>query len=637
MKGLFSKAITGEYAQVLYGRNGFINNVYEMVVADGMPENIALLGVKGVGKTVLLRAVFSKEKKRAYFDDARVVVSVVSIPSNPGEEMKDFYSYLNNAILDGLDAVETYDEVQYNALMAKIKIKKERILERNLVVDSAVLQSQLHATIESVREAGLKPLLVFDDFERFADSSQLKNEQYAFMRALADTQDISLFISTGKDLTKVSDEMKGSGFENIFSVERLGGIDSVAIEQWLCNATKGTDITIEDDVFDWIEEVSGGVPALVCQAGDIACDKALNGEVFSAQVFGDALYDTVRRTMQIWWTLLEKEEQEALCKFVDGAKITSEVVRPLIKKGYVKKNGSSISFVSNLFRRFVKEDAKNLAPAAKQAEEGSLYEEVRGLKETMHTVEKTMKETMYAVSETMHTVEKTILDSIDSLKLMGELGRIAPPIKEGSDEIDLEKYMAEISVRLKKYTQNPPVSKICEAWRISPAVWASYSDALKSSCVDAYVLVHYVYTAQSEAQNYSVVNGALGRFLESVLHHSVRKALVQYAPDVLVLQKGMKVSLSQCTQELTIGNFKAALEQNKVKSGLAQSPKYTEVQLSKRKMNEFVDDVEACRVLRNDAAHPGVAVSLEDKERFLNYLFLQENSMVDMMYKLHQL
>lgn len=114
--------------------------------------------------------------------------------------------------------------------MSQILEKKNKILSRCVEIDDATMESVLNKTIEVTKQFSLKILVVFDDFERFADSSKLKKAQYKFMRELANSDKISLFISTGQDLTKVSEEMKGSGFENIFRYEELRGIRAQDIE-----------------------------------------------------------------------------------------------------------------------------------------------------------------------------------------------------------------------------------------------------------------------------------------------------------------------------------------------------------------------------------------------------------------------
>ena len=95
----------------------------------------------------------------------------------------------------------------YDCLLNEIIKGKNKVIARSFEVDDATVEAILNKTIDIIQEKKLKLLLVFDDFEKFADATKVKRTQYKYMRDLANTGKISLFISTGKDLTKVSEEI----------------------------------------------------------------------------------------------------------------------------------------------------------------------------------------------------------------------------------------------------------------------------------------------------------------------------------------------------------------------------------------------------------------------------------------------
>ena len=108
MRKLFAPAVSQKEALTLYGRKHFLAKIHDYMTDRQMPENVALLGVKGAGKSSVIRKAFGREENRRYYDEADIVVTFVSIPETT-DSMKGFYSYLNTSVLEALDAVEEYD------------------------------------------------------------------------------------------------------------------------------------------------------------------------------------------------------------------------------------------------------------------------------------------------------------------------------------------------------------------------------------------------------------------------------------------------------------------------------------------------------------------------------------------------
>ena len=339
MRKLFAPAVSQKEALTLYGRKHFLAKIHDYMTDRQMPENVALLGVKGAGKSSVIRKAFGREENRRYYDEADIVVTFVSIPETT-DSMKGFYSYLNTSVLEALDAVEEYDAGRYHALMEQIAQKKNQILARCVEVDDATMESVLNKTIGLIRDAGIKLLIVFDDFERFADSSRLKKAQYRYMRELANSGKISLFIATGQDLTKVSEEMKGSGFENIFTYEELRGIRLSDIEDWISDVMDGTDVEIDDEVTDWIGEISGGIPEIAAEAAELSCRLLAKGQNFDGNDWCKKLYPAVSPLMKTWWNYTDEAEHRIFADLIAGTSADSVNRDCLVKKGYLDETYS---------------------------------------------------------------------------------------------------------------------------------------------------------------------------------------------------------------------------------------------------------------------------------------------------------
>lgn len=150
MMHLFAPKHLGEDVPKLYGRNSILAKIQDYIVDKEVPENIAILGVKGAGKTSLIKNAFCKAANKKYYEEAKVVVAFVSIPETT-DSMKGFYSYLNMALLEGLDAVEEYDVGKYENIMTQVVEKKNKILSRSVEVDDATMEAVLNKTIEIVQ------------------------------------------------------------------------------------------------------------------------------------------------------------------------------------------------------------------------------------------------------------------------------------------------------------------------------------------------------------------------------------------------------------------------------------------------------------------------------------------------------
>lgn len=627
---IFEPKHNSEGVVELYGRNSILAKIHDYVVNDNMPENIALLGVKGTGKTSVLKNAFSQKNNKKYYDEANVLVAHVSIPES-NESMKGFYSYLHSSILNAVDAIEQYDESRYEALMTQILEKKNKILSRSIEVDDATMENVLIKTIEVIKQASLKILVVFDDFERFADSSKLKNAQYKFMRELANSNRISLFISTGQDLTKVSEEMKGSGFENIFRYEELRGIRGQDIEDWVYDVTDETDIEFDDDLMEWIEDVSGGIPELIKEAANVSYQLQKDGVEFDEDVYINALYPAVDSLMKVWWSYTDDTEHKILKEILSNTSNSSISRDCLVKKGYLNEDDEEVSFVSPLFEKYIKENTNS-----EESEEETSNADFDDIKEMMQQM---FKEANDEMASRITKIDSRISDISERLTaLANEL-----PSKEefiSSGKFDSDKYKEAISDYISDKLVETDEEALCKGWNIPKDLWDSFSDIRKNDCAMAYKLISYIFTSDIEKLDYTPVTVMLGNFLEGILNDTVLPVMKKHLPEVAAKTKtGEHKKLKNFNEEMTIGGFKFVLENNNTKftDAVCNETKAMIMDLRTSSVQLFIGKLKDCHKIRNKADHPGDITSHKDKSTFIRNMFIGKDSMLSVMNKIRKL
>lgn len=610
-----------------------MESINDSITKKECPENIALLGVKGVGKTSIIENLFSPENKKLYYNEANVVVSFVSVPET-NDNLKSFYSYLLTSIFEGLDAIEEYDEKRYDDLIGRIMLKKQKIQERSVELDEAIMHSILYKTIDLVQDNGIKLLLVFDDFERVAASPKLKNAQYRCMRELANSGKISLFISTGEDLTKVSAEMVGSGFENIFKYIQLRGIRIKYIEEWVDEATDGTGVLFDDDVIDWIEEISGGIPEIISTAGEVAYQMLKSGEEFNEKVFEEELYGRVYPLMKRWWKFTDEIDHHIFMDVIEKKAINSVNMGCLVKKGYLERlDSEKVVIITPLLERYALEmrdnNATNELLRVKKTEDSLGGDEQISGENMMWQV----------ANEVLDTKIDIIVDRIGERL---ERFVLEGPTREefytqDQKEIDFEKYGEAIATYMCDKLTRSNDEEICAAWKIDPTIWENYSAIRRNDCSMAYSLITHVFATDVSTLDYTPVTVMLANFLEGILNDSVLKCLKKYMPQVKVQSRRGYVPLKSYSESMTIGGFEFVFRNENVNTYIKNCQNYNKLNLDIKKINDFQRKLAQCQTIRNYANHHGQITTYKGKNTFIENMFFGQDSMVEIIRKLDQI
>lgn len=453
------------------------------------------------------------------------------------------------------------------------------------------------------------------------------------MRELANSGRISLYISTGQDLTKVSEEMKGSGFENIFTYEELRGIRSQDIEDWVWDVTDDTDVEFDDDCLEWIEEVSGGIPELVGEAAELAYRLLEQEEEFETESFTKKLYPIVYPLMKKWWMYTDNIEHCILGDMLAGKTENSINRDCLVKKGYLTEgDNGEVGFTSPMFRMYVEEELRKENDAESESREKA-EEQTEDIRNLLTDI---IKEANKEMREQIDTLEGNLSDIKEQLSLIQQdMPSKEDYYKEDSGELDLAKYEEAIVSYISDKLTTTNDQDICDEWKIEKEFWEKLSDIRRSDCALAYRLHKLVFAEKNAGLDYTPVTVMLGNFLEGMLNDCVLRTLKKRLPNVKVKQlNGSTCSLADFRGTMTIGGFSYIFKNEDVSSVICTIPKAKELRLSPAHISDFTRKLSECHTLRNKADHPGETTSFEDKKKFVENMFLGNNSMVSMMSKL---
>ncbi len=630
MVKLFAPKRSTEGYPIIYGRNNVLFKVQDYILGhSSIPENVALLGVKGVGKSAVIKNAFCKANIKKYFDTNRILVKFVSI-SDTTDSMKGFYSYLYSSVFEAIDYIESYDKHFYDALAIQILDSKNKILERCVEIDDATMESVLNKTIDIVKEQNLHLLFVIDDFERFADSSNLKKAQYKYLRELANSKRISLFITTGQDLTKVSEEMKGSGFENIFYYEELRGLKLQDVEDWIFEVTDQTNIEFSDELIEWIESISGGIPAIIEEAAEMSYSLLSRNILFNDETYKNQLYSIVYPLLEKWWQYTDAIEHHIFKDVIENRSISSINRDCLIKKGYLNQDiDDNVFFVTPLFKKFVLEKISN----TKQEDLTQSSNEMDIFKNLLQDIVKKANGSIEAKIEKIDTRISGISEQLSTL--ITEVPSRDNFYREEDGSLDPEKYGAAISAYISEKLTNPNDDEICDRWNINKKLWAEFSNIRKNDCAMAYRLITYVFSENIQGLDYTPVTVMLGNFLEGLLNDYVINMLKKHLPDIKVkYRNGSYGRMADYKKTMTIGGFEYIFRNEDVSTPLCNLQTAILINLKKEHISDFSKKLSECHKIRNMADHPGKITTYQDRDSFVNNMFYGENSMIIVMNKL---
>lgn len=237
----------------LIGRGKILRRLSNYAIEE--PENKAFFGVKGLGKSALMDAVFSKKNCRQYAEDYHFLyVRTILMPAKTGDDLVDF---LIDRVFNGVDLID--DEELRSELQSKIQSYKEKFQSKD-----SVLVEALH----TIQDYDYNLILVMDEFHNMGRNKAVSSEQYDFMRSLNEQGLLYYWIISDSDFSDVyaTAQFTTSFFAQKFIPETLPQMTRDEMLELLRISAEKYDIPLPDDVAESILSYIGGIPGFVLPA-----------------------------------------------------------------------------------------------------------------------------------------------------------------------------------------------------------------------------------------------------------------------------------------------------------------------------------------------------------------------------------
>lgn len=303
----------------LIGRSRILRRLGNYAIEE--PENKAFFGVKGLGKSALMDAVFSKRNCRQFAEEYHYLyVRTILMPAKKGDDLVDF---LIDRVVNGLDLID--DEELRLELQSNIQSAKEKFQSKD-----SVLVEALH----TIQDYDYNLILVMDEFHNMGRNKAVSSEQYDFMRSLNEQGLLYYWIISDSDFSDVyaTSQFTTSFFAQKFIPETLPQMSRDEMMELLKVTAEKYEISLSDDVAEIIISYLGGIPGFVLPS--IKSLEMMDEHSFDEEVFVLHLLNQPRcaSLLTSWCRSLTREQKDLLKDIMLQGKLHQSSCMNLIGK-----------------------------------------------------------------------------------------------------------------------------------------------------------------------------------------------------------------------------------------------------------------------------------------------------------------
>ncbi len=301
----------------LIGREKELKRIENFAISE--PENKAFLGVKGIGKTVIIESFFSKEKCKELASEYHILyVRTILNSKLKGEELTAFlFDRAINAI-DLLDDTSIVESIQNRIEKSKTRFQSKDGLLRDL--------------LETIKEYDYSIVLIMDDFHNMGRNNQMGSEQYDFLRSLNELGLMYYWIISDSDFSDVyaTSQFTTSFFVQKFIPETLSQMNMEDMKKLIRIQAEKNDVELSDNDILFIYGVIRGIPVFISPA--IKCYELYDGNLFSEDDFIESMFEQPKcKSILTGWTRsLTKEQKDLLFDIAAKQKVYQEQLTTII-------------------------------------------------------------------------------------------------------------------------------------------------------------------------------------------------------------------------------------------------------------------------------------------------------------------
>ena len=226
-----------------------------MNYAKSDPENKAFFGVKGLGKSTLIDAIFTRENCRQFADEYQCLFVKTSL--QPQRKGDDLIYFLLDRVTNAIDLIG--DEDIQSEIQDRLTLYEEKYHTKD---------SLLRDALETIKANGFSLVLVMDEFHNMGRNSNVGSEQYDFLRSLNEGNLICYWIISDSDFSDVyaTSQFTTSFFAQKFIPETVPQMKKEDMLLLLQEKAERADLMLSETITDAIYNIIGGIPGFIVPA-----------------------------------------------------------------------------------------------------------------------------------------------------------------------------------------------------------------------------------------------------------------------------------------------------------------------------------------------------------------------------------
>jgi serine/threonine protein kinase len=315
-----------------YGRSSELTRIYERIKAV-RPQSTSLVGVRRIGKSSLLRAIYHLDNRRQHLPNPHEYVFVfMDLQTRRNVEPAEFFQYL-------------YSELQ-KEYRSSIKLNVEPDYEG------------LQKIVQTFQDCSLKLIFLWDEFESVTRNQKFGPQFYAYFRALANHFNVAYITSSSGQLQSLchAKEISDSPFFNIFTNQRLSAFKPQEARQLIAEPSARAGKPLAPHA-NFILEIAGYFPFFI----QMACASLYAADKQDYKKAREIFMEEARPHFQEYWERFDESEKAAVVALAKEKKPPREhafAVKDLAQAGFVQEG----KLFSVLFAEFVREVARKDRP-----------------------------------------------------------------------------------------------------------------------------------------------------------------------------------------------------------------------------------------------------------------------------------
>ena len=630
----------------LIGRSRILRRLKNYATEE--PENKAFFGVKGLGKSALMDAVFSKKNCKQYAEEYHYLyVRTILMPAKTGEDLVDF---LIDRVLNGVDLID--DEELRSELQSKIQSDKVKFQSKD-----SVLIEALH----TIQDYEYNLILVMDEFHNMGRNKAVSSEQYDFMRSLNEQGLLYYWIISDSDFSDVyaTAQFTTSFFAQKFIPETLPQMTKEEMTELLKASAEKYEIQLPNDVAESIFSYIGGVPGFVIPS--IKSLEMMEGQSFDDEEFVVHLLNQPRcvSLLTSWCRSLTREQKDLLKEIMLQGKMYQSSCMSIIGKINQLGDNSGLGLIVHASDEngvYWRLNSRILEEYIKRNEEDFYSSEIITGEPTNNTQEATgsptyIQNNYYTVNNNFFNPESAYdallrikraiagesLGPASSLPLISSAVQQLPYQQPGWENLDddekeekLDSYADRVFDSDAFHADSLSESQM-QRFFLTPDILAALSEHTRnnlSSAIQVYDRLQFcVDRFGLSLQSSESARGILFvKLYESILKENLRPALnsiASIASKEIRLERSSYSFANAPVDKLTIGNFVFILNDRTVQRDLSDvcvldmnQPSYDEAWWRNHETNIY-----RIGLLRNECCHSGSQFDSAKLSNLIKYIF----------------